>query len=113
MPSSPLATNTRMTAATVRSSTTGRSAIAITMHIVSSIIAATTAAPPPTIIPPPEIVADHDDPEQETPPPPLDYWETIYTVGMIYMKIAVNTVKKYWNEFRTFVINQIGYTVAP
>lgn len=70
-------------------------------------------SPSPTIIPPPEIVADHDDPEQETPPPPLDYWETIYTVGMIYMKIAVNTVKKYWNEFRTFVINQIGYTVAP
>ena len=69
-------------------------------------------SPSPTIIPPPEIIPVRDDPQRESPPP-LDYWETIYTVGMIYMKIAVNTVKKYWNEFRTFVIRLFGHTVAP
>jgi hypothetical protein len=41
-----------MAAATVRGSTTGRSAIAITMHIVSAIITTATAAPPPTVTPP-------------------------------------------------------------
>jgi Na+-transporting methylmalonyl-CoA/oxaloacetate decarboxylase gamma subunit len=41
-----------MAAATVRGSTTGRSAIAITMHIVSAIITTATAAPPPPHTPP-------------------------------------------------------------
>ena len=47
------ATAARMSAATVRGSTTGRSTSAITMHIVPPIITTATAAPPPTVIPPP------------------------------------------------------------
>ena len=68
-------------------------------------------SPSPSTIPPPELVAVRDDPQKEAtppPPPPLDYWETMYTVGVLYIKIVTQTVKKYWNEFQTFMTGLIG-----
>lgn len=72
--------------------------------------------PTPPVSPVPEIVPEIEptievpsDPVQDTPlAKPLNYWETIYTIGIIYYGVVVNTVKRYWNEVYTFVSKQIG-----
>ena len=64
-----------------------------------------------------EIIPDIETPpapvENDPPPKPLNYWETIWTIGIIYYVVVVPTVKRYWNDIYTFVSKQIGYTVAP